>query len=113
MPRVLCTSPVFRLDHASIRKVLAGAGLELVFPSGQGSLFDPAVLKRELQGISAVLCSVEPYTRDVLASSDLRAVARLGVGYDAVDVAAATELGIAVTTTPGTNHHAVAETASR
>lgn len=94
-----------------MRAVLTEAGLELVFPSGSGSLFDPAALKKELAGVSAVLCSVEPYTRDVLASSKLRVVARLGVGYDAVDVAAATDLGIAVTTTPGTNHDAVAETA--
>jgi phosphoglycerate dehydrogenase-like enzyme len=36
-------------------------------------------------------------------------IARTGVGYDRVDVAAATELGIAVTITPNSNHEAVAE----
>src|SRR5207244_4972312 len=33
----------------------------------------------------------------------------VGVGYDAVDVAAATARGVAVCTTPNTNHDAVAE----
>ena len=36
-------------------------------------------------------------------------IARVGVGYDAVDTASATEHGVAVTTTPGANHDAVAE----
>jgi phosphoglycerate dehydrogenase-like enzyme len=39
----------------------------------------------------------------------LRVIARAGVGYDAVDVATATELGVAVAITPGTNQDAVAE----
>jgi phosphoglycerate dehydrogenase-like enzyme len=39
----------------------------------------------------------------------LRVIARAGVGYDAVDVQAATEQGIAVAITPNTNQDAVAE----
>lgn len=39
----------------------------------------------------------------------LRVVARHGVGVDTVDVEAAEELGIAVTTTPGANAQSVAE----
>jgi phosphoglycerate dehydrogenase-like enzyme len=39
----------------------------------------------------------------------LRVIARVGVGYDAVDVKAATEKGIVVTITPGTNQDSVAE----
>src|SRR4029079_3559832 len=39
----------------------------------------------------------------------LRVVARAGVGYDAVDLAAANDRGVAVTITPGTNQDAVAE----
>ena len=40
---------------------------------------------------------------------DLRIVARSGVGFDAVDVAAATERGVLVTTTQGANDWAVAD----
>ena len=42
---------------------------------------------------------------------ELRVIARTGVGYDAVDLATADERGIVVATTPGVNHHAVAEQA--
>jgi phosphoglycerate dehydrogenase-like enzyme len=47
----------------------------------------------------------------VLSASQVRVVARTGVGYDSIDVPAATEQGVAVTITPGTNEHSVAEQA--
>ena len=63
-----------------------------------------------LPGVSATIAGSEPYTRRVLeANPGLRVIARAGVGYDAVDVAAATDRGVAVTITPGTNQDAVAE----
>ena len=40
---------------------------------------------------------------------ELRLVANYGAGYDAVDVAACRERGVAVTNTPGVNHAAVAD----
>jgi phosphoglycerate dehydrogenase-like enzyme len=43
------------------------------------------------------------------AHPQFRVVARAGVGFDAVDVVAATERGVAVTITPNTNQEAVAE----
>src|SRR4030088_2064522 len=71
-----------------------------------------AALIDALQGIAATLASVEPYTAAVLAEApDLRVISRLGVGYDAIDVDAATQRGIVVCTTPGTNQHAVADMA--
>src|SRR5262249_13647235 len=52
----------------------------------------------------------EPYTARLLdACPGLRVIARVGVGYDAVDLAAATARGVVVTITPGANHDAVAE----
>ncbi len=42
-------------------------------------------------------------------ATDLRILARSGVGYDSVDTDSAQELGIHVANTPGVNHHAVAE----
>ena len=65
-----------------------------------------------LQGVAATLASIEPYTAAVLAEApDLRVISRLGVGYDAIDVDAATRRGVVVCTTPGTNHHSVADLA--
>jgi phosphoglycerate dehydrogenase-like enzyme len=43
------------------------------------------------------------------ACPGLKVIARAGVGWDAVDVAAATAAGVVVTFAPGTNHDAVAE----
>ncbi|WP_246505385.1 phosphoglycerate dehydrogenase [Microvirga antarctica] len=63
-----------------------------------------------LQGVHGVIAGPEPYSRRVLESlPDLRAIARTGVGYDEIDVAAATERGVAVCTTLGTNDRAVAD----
>src|SRR5205085_6998649 len=60
-------------------------------------------------GVDAMLASVEKMTREVMAGTKLRAIARAGVGYDSVEIPAATDLGIAVTITPGTLEESVAE----
>ncbi len=71
-----------------------------------------AALIDALQGMAASLASIEPYTVTVLAEvPDLRVISRLGVGYDAIDVDEATRRGIVVCTTPGANHHSVADLA--
>src|SRR5919199_879076 len=71
-----------------------------------------ADLAAALQGVAATIAGVEPYTATVLAQADaLRVISRTGVGYDAVDVPEATRRGVVVCTTPGANHHAVADLA--
>ena len=63
-----------------------------------------------LRGASAVIAMGENYTAEVIGSSpDLRVIARHGVGFDRVDVGAATAAGVVVTITPTANHEAVAE----
>jgi D-3-phosphoglycerate dehydrogenase / 2-oxoglutarate reductase len=111
MPRVLVTPAVINGVPGPYKQVLEAAGLEVVYPPRDAALADPAVLTKHLQGIDAVLASVDPFNRDVLSASRLRVVARMGVGYDSVDVPAATERGVVVTITPGTNEHSVAEQA--
>ncbi len=67
-------------------------------------------LVRLLDGVEGALIANEPMTADVLASApDLKAVVRSGVGYDSVDVGAASQLGILVSNLPGVNANAVAE----
>src|SRR5206468_1981366 len=57
-----------------------------------------------------VLAGGEVYSRRVLeALPNLRIVARMGLGFDRVDVNAATDLGRLVCITPGTIEPAVAE----
>jgi phosphoglycerate dehydrogenase-like enzyme len=89
--------------------VLKDAGFELVFPGRAFQLTEEELLGA-LPGICAVIAGSEPYTPRVFdANPQLRVVARAGVGYDAVNVPAATAHGVAVATAPGTNHDAVAE----
>jgi D-3-phosphoglycerate dehydrogenase len=60
--------------------------------------------------IDAVILRAETFTRDMIeASPGLKIIARHGVGTDNVDLAAASESGVWVTSTPGSNSNAVAE----
>jgi phosphoglycerate dehydrogenase-like enzyme len=111
MPRVLVVTPNLRTPQHPYRDLLTAAGFEIVFPAQGANLGDSAVLTQQLQGIDAVIASVERYTPEVLAAARLRVISRTGVGYDAVNVPAATRRGVVVTVTPGTNHHSVAEAA--
>ncbi|MEZ6058331.1 MAG: phosphoglycerate dehydrogenase [Planctomycetaceae bacterium] len=91
-------------------ELLRLAGFQCL-PSDRSKRFwDASQLIQELTGCCAVVAGSEPYTREVIESlPELRVIARTGVGFDAVDLQAADERGIVVATTPGCNHHAVAE----
>lgn len=83
--------------------------MEIVYPPVGMNLYDEQRLIDHLPGVDAMLAGMEPLSARVLATSSLRVIARFGVGYDAIDVRAATERGVAVTITPGTNQVSVAE----
>ncbi len=110
MNRVLITPIQFRDPQAQYCQILRDAGLEVVFAKGQQYTSDPSALIEELSGIDAAIASTEPYTAEVLSRTKLRVVARTGVGYDSVDVAAATANDVLVTITPGAVDMSVAET---
>ncbi len=89
---------------------LQDAGFELVFKPEGSDLWREDDLIAAMAGCSAVIAGSEPYTRRVIENCpELRIIARSGVGFDAVDLEACNEKRILVTTTPGVNHHAVAE----
>lgn len=89
--------------------VLNNAGFELVYPGLGRQLVESEVLER-LKGVEYAVAGSEPYTRKVFeAHPQLKIIARVGVGYDAVDVQAATDHGVVVTTAPGTNQDSVSE----
>lgn len=70
------------------------------------------VLAEGLAGAWATIAGSEPYTRELFAvAPELRAILRWGTGSDAIDIAAATDAGVAVVTTPGANAEAVADMA--
>ena len=63
-----------------------------------------------LPGVFGTVASIEPYTERVFrAAPDLRIVARYGVGYDMIDVEAASRHGVVVAMAFGTNHETVAD----
>src|SRR5689334_10488463 len=103
MARVLVTDPLSRPGEGGGIGLLEEAGLELRFQTLPGGV-PVGPLSEALQGCFAVLAGGNhPYTDAVYAAvPELCVVARLGVGYDAIDVEAATRRGVCVTTTPGT-----------
>jgi len=74
---------------------------------------DPQALADELAGVRGLIIRNQTLiTRDLLkAAKKLEVIGRAGVGLDNVDVAAASEAGIIVTSTPDQNAISVAELA--
>lgn len=82
-------------------------GVDVIFH--RKMVTDEAVLLEIMRDAHATIAGVEPYTERVLAASSLKVISRPGVGYDSIDVNAATARGIAVCNTPGANATAVAD----
>ncbi len=88
---------------------LRDAGFEIVH-SGLDRLATEDELISRLPGVYATIAGGEPYTERVFAAApELRMVARFGVGWDQVDVAAATRHGVTVAMAFGGNHESVAD----
>ncbi|HWA98219.1 MAG TPA: phosphoglycerate dehydrogenase [Pirellulales bacterium] len=109
MTRVLVCPPVFNRNPGAYRDVLVDAGFEIVYPDGDLARMPLDQRIDYLRTVDAAIAGIEVYDEAVFAATKLRAVARAGVGYDAVDVAAASRHNALVCITPGTNEHSVAE----
>jgi len=86
------------------REVLRKSKAEVAFLYGpKGEIPSLKELTEAVRHADVLICrGTQAVTRQVLAANPiLRGVANYGVGYDSVDVASATELGIPVTNTPG------------
>jgi D-3-phosphoglycerate dehydrogenase len=109
MPKVIIGPATLAGVEAPYLELLRGAGFEPVWPRRRAQMNEAELLDL-LSGVEACLAGSEPYTPRVFdAHPQLRVVARVGVGFDAVDLAAATQHGVAVAIAPGTNQDAVAE----
>ncbi len=107
-PRVLITS-IFLKAGDEVDRYLASHGMETVYRPWHGGRTEEELIGL-LRAIDGAIVSTDPFTARVIQAADrLRVISRTGVGYDAVDVPAATKHGILVTTTPGVNRHAVAD----
>lgn len=82
----------------------AGAAVKIIPDKGDD------FYRSEVASADGLVVGLLPVTRQLLENSPrLIIVARHGVGYDNVDLKAATDQGIVVTNTPGVNSDAVAE----
>jgi D-3-phosphoglycerate dehydrogenase len=109
MARVLLTTMQVSSASDELLRPLIDDGHELVVvPANQAR--QEQMLAEAVGDSAAAIAGVEPWTRHVIESAPfLKIIARTGVGYDAIDLEAATARGVLVTTTPGANHHSVAE----
>jgi D-3-phosphoglycerate dehydrogenase len=104
---VLVTSRSFSSGSADLFARLQEAGCTPVFGPSTHDLED---LRDALTEAVGWIAGTGPITAEHLdAAPHLKVVARYGVGYEAVDVAAAIERRIVVTNTPGANSDAVAD----
>ncbi len=109
--KVLITARGVQPAGQEAQKILRAAGCEIIFPPKMGPLKAEA-LGAALNGMDAVLASLDEYSETVLSSThaaNLKIIARWGVGYDSVNVQAATRNGIVVSYTPGLLDEAVAD----
>lgn len=108
MPKVMCTS--LNAEHGPHQEIFKNAGFEVQVAPRSVDLWQEENLINLLADCHAVLAGSEPYTQNVIESlPKLRVITRTGVGFDAIDLPACDKARVVVTTTPGVNHHSVAE----
>jgi phosphoglycerate dehydrogenase-like enzyme len=109
--RVLASARNVAMVLDEFRPRLDAAGLEVFFPDVPRPTLTAAELQRLLPGCVAAVAMPDDFTAAVIESCapTLKLIARSGVGYDSIDVAAASRSGVWVTTTVGSNHDAVAD----
>ncbi|SNS17737.1 D-3-phosphoglycerate dehydrogenase [Anaerovirgula multivorans] len=109
--KVLVTARSFGSADEGAIKFLEENDCEIVrLVAANGSI--PEQLEKELPMADAVIAGLEVYDRDLIESaSNLKVISRYGVGYDKVDLEAASNKGVAVTFTPGANGDSVADMA--
>ena len=103
-PRVLLMHPI--LDPGPT--ILAEAAEVIAYPAGQP--LDEASIRRAAEGCVGIVSQLMDPIRDtVLSTPGLKIVSNVAVGYDNIDVPAATAHKVMVTNTPGVLDDATAD----
>src|ERR1051325_8397878 len=108
---VLITARTMNETGANALQSLRDAGCNVIIPPRLGPLSEEELLK-VLPAADAVLASIDKFTDKVLSSSEaksLKLISRWGVGYDAINIPAATRNGIVVAYCPGMLNETVAD----
>lgn len=110
--RVNLTADFYDADGAlkyadvGLDRLTATAGIEV----GQFAEHRPEIAPEQLEAVQGVLVLTPRVTaRSLSSAQNLLAVARFGVGYDSVDVAACTAADVVLCITAGAVDHSVAE----
>src|SRR5690348_653836 len=109
--KVLITARTLNEVGHSALALLREAGCELTVPTRFGP-YGEEELRPLLREHDAVLASMDKFTAAVLVSQEaaqLKIISRWGVGFDAIDIPAATAQGIVVAYTPGLLNETVAD----
>jgi phosphoglycerate dehydrogenase-like enzyme len=105
---VAVTPRSFRATPGPHLDLLRESGLDVRFPELQRPL-DEDEMVGLVEGCAGLVVGVDPVTRRVLEAGPLRVVVKFGTGTDNIDLAAAGELAVKVSSTPTANALSVAE----
>lgn len=111
MTKVLVATdkPFAKVAVEGIRKIVEGAGFELVLLEKYTAQSD---FINAIADVEAVIIRSDIADKEVItAGKNLKIIVRAGAGYDNIDLAACTENGVIAMNTPGQNSNAVAELA--
>ncbi len=112
MGNVLITSRAFGRFSREPYDILSRAGHVVAPNPWPGQKLGEAQLLTLVADADALLCGDDEVTATVIAAANrLKVIAKYGVGYDKIDVAAASARGISVCITPGANNESVADMA--
>ena len=90
-------------------KILEGMGISARFVPLEGTSDTERIIET-LNGFDFVLAGPELWNKAALSGvKSLKMIARLGTGVEKIDIEAASELGIAISNTPGANACSVAQ----
>lgn len=108
MPKVVCTA--LSTETGPHFEILQNAGFECVVVDRTKNIFQYENLLPEVKDCVGVIAGAEPWPDTLIKQCpQLRVLSRTGVGFDAIDLASCDKNGVVVATTPGVNHHSVAE----
>ncbi len=107
--RVVVGASSFGDSSEEAIKLLADKGIEVIKNPYKRKMTQEEIIEH-LQGADGLLAGLEPLNEEVFSKCpDLKAIARIGIGMDNVDIEAAKKHGIRVSNTPEGPTNAVAE----
>lgn len=106
--KVLVTAGSVKGSEAALR-LMRDAGCEVELATTPLPWNEDWLIEKT-RDVAGLIFAMEPASARLIEHArSLRIIARPGVGYDTVDLAAATRCGVAVTIAEGTNHESVAD----